>query len=311
MPTSDPKTRGATAAFDAARPKLMRAASAASVAVALTLIALKIWAWLATTSVAMLSSLVDSLLDLVASLITLAAVRASLTPADREHRFGHGKSEGIASLVQSLIIVASGVYVAVEAIERLFAPTPVRELGVGVAVISVSLVLTGALVSFQRYVLRRTESLAVAADAMHYRSDILTNIAVLLAIVLSATVGWYVLDPLLGLAVAALILWSVRSIAAEALNILLDRELPSTERQRIREIAFGHPAVLGVHDMRTRSSGSAQFIQLHLELDGTLRLSDVHAICDEVEGTLQRRFPHAEILIHADPYGIEETRDPF
>lgn len=289
----------------------MRSASSASVAVAVCLIAIKVWAWVATASIAMLSTLVDSMLDLIASLITFAAVRASLAPADREHRFGHGKSEGVASLVQAVIIVGSGIYVAVEAVKRLFAPAAVMEPGVGVTVILVSLLLTIALVAFQRYVWRRTGSLAVAADATHYRSDILTNLAVLAAIVSSATLGWYVLDPLLGLAVALLILWSVRRIALDALDILLDRELPTKERHKIREIAFAHPQVLGVHDMRTRSSGTALFIQLHLELDGTLPLSKVHSICDEVELELQRKFPQAEILIHADPYGLEESRDPF
>jgi ferrous-iron efflux pump FieF len=307
----DSKRNTASPKLDGRARGLMRRASAASVSVAAALIALKVWAWLATGSVAMLSSLVDSFLDLVASVITLLAVRVALSPADREHRFGHGKSEGIANLIQALIVIASALYIAVEAVKRLLAPSAVEQPAVGIAVMLVSLVLTGGLVLFQRHVVRQTDSLAVAADAMHYRSDILSNVAVLVAILVSVQLGWYVFDPVLGLVIAGLILYGARNIALEALNILLDRELPSVERKRIKDVVFSHPAVLGVHDVRTRSSGSAQFIQLHLELEGTLMLSKVHTICDEVELKLQTAFPRAEILIHADPYGVEEIRDPF
>jgi len=307
----DSQRNTASPKLDGRARGLMHRASAASVMVAAALIALKVCAWLATGSVAMLSSLVDSFLDLVASLITLLAVRVALSPADREHRFGHGKSEGIASLIQALIVIASALYVAVEALKRLLAPSAVEQPAVGIAVMLVSLVLTGGLVLFQRHVVRQTDSLAVAADAMHYRSDILSNVAVLAAIFVSAQLGWYVFDPVLGLAIAGLILYGARNIALEALNILLDRELPSAERRRIKDVAFSNSAVLGVHDVRTRSSGSAQFIQLHLELEGTLTLSEVHTICDEVELALQTAFPRAEILIHADPYGVEEIRDSF
>jgi ferrous-iron efflux pump FieF len=291
--------------------RLMRLASFASVGVACTLMLLKGWAWLVTDSVALLGSLVDSFLDLIASLITLLAIRVAISPADKEHRFGHGKSEGIASLVQALIVTASAVYVGGKAVVRLAAPSAITQPSVGIAVMLVSLVLTISLVGFQRHVVRRTDSLAVSADSLHYRADILTNLGVLAAIFFSSRFGLYIVDPVLGLLIAGVILYSVRSIFREALDILLDRELPSSERKRIREIACGHPAVLGLHDLRTRSAGSAQFIQFHLELDPALTLTEAHDISDEVELDVQRNFPRAEILIHADPYGLPESRDPF
>ena len=279
--------------------------------VATTLIALKIWAWLTTDSVAMLSSLADSLLDLIASLITFFAVRVAVTPPDREHRFGHGKSEGIASFAQALIVSGSALYVGGQAIARLLAPTEVAEPVVGLAVVLATLVLTIALVAFQTYVIRQTGSLAISADAVHYKADILTAFAVLAAILLNAQLGWYVADPLLGLAIVGLILISVRTIALEALDVLLDRELPTQTRREIRAIAARHAAVRGVHDIRTRSAGATQFIQLHLELDPQLTLKEVHVICSEVEGQVLASFPRAEVLIHADPYGYPDSRDPF
>jgi len=297
--------------LDPRQIRLMSAAGYASVGVALTLIALKIWAWFATGSVALLSSLADSLLDLLASGVTLFAVKVAVSPADREHRFGHGKSEGIAGVVQAVIITGSAGYVCFQAVNRLMSPSPVESPAVGFLVMLVSLGLTIALVLVQRYVVAHTGSLAIAADAVHYRSDILTTLAVLLAIFLSTQLGLHIFDPLLALVVVALILWSVYTIIQEALNVLLDRELADIDRKRIAEIARAHPEVLGLHDMRTRSSGAAQFIQFHLELDPKMSLTRAHEICDAVEAKVQQSFPAAEVLIHADPHGLPENRDPF
>jgi ferrous-iron efflux pump FieF len=291
--------------------RLMHLAGYASVGVALTLIALKTWAWIATGSVAMLSSLADSFLDLLASAITLFAVKVAVSPADREHRFGHGKSEGIAGIVQAVIISGSALYVCLQAVERLLAPAPVTSPAVGTLVIAVSLALTIGLAILQHHVVRRTGSLAISADAAHYRSDILTNVAVLAAIQLSSRWGLHIFDPLLALVVVGLILWSVQSIMRDTLKVLLDHELPDDDRRRIAGIARAHPEVRGLHDMRTRSSGAAQFIQFHLELDPKLSLTRVHEICAAVEAEVQQAFPAAEVLIHADPYGLPENRDPF
>lgn len=293
------------------RATLMRLASAASVSVALTLIVLKLWAYRESGSIALLGSLADSLLDLAASLITLIAVRIALVPADREHRFGHGKSEGVAGLVQSLIISASALYVGFEAVKRLIAPEPLEAPGIALGTIGVSLVLTLALFGFQRYVIAKTGSLAISADSVHYQADILTNIALLIGLGASYHFGWYALDPLLGLLVAVLILWSVKQIAAESLDVLLDRELPGRSRHKIKAILGAHPEVRGFHDIRTRSSGSMEFIQLHIELDPHMPLFEAHAISEEVAEEVQRAFPRAEVLIHIDPYGLEEPRDPF
>lgn len=307
----DPKATKQLAAPEPPQARLMTAAGYASVSVALTLIGLKLWAWLATDSVAMLSSLADSLLDLLASVITVVAVNVAISPADREHRFGHGKSEGIAGIVQAVIITGSAGYVCFRAIERLVAPSPVESPSVGVGVMLISLVLTIGLVTFQRFVVQRTGSLAIAADAVHYRADVLTNIAVLAAILLSSNWGLHIFDPLLGLLVVVLILWSVAIIAREALDILLDRELPDEDRLRIEELARAHPGVFGLHDMRTRSAGATKFVQFHLELDPKLSLGDAHTICDSVEREVRQIYPAAEVLIHADPYGLPENRDPF
>lgn len=288
--------------------RLMRVAGGASVLVALILVGLKTWAWLATDSVALLSSLADSLLDLIASLITFLAVRFAVEPPDREHRFGHGKLEAVASIVQAMIVTASSVYVGYQAVLRLLHPEKIGALGIGTSVMAVALLLTVALVGVQQYVVNRTRSLAIKADSTHYRADVLTNVAVILAMFLNYTLGWYLADPLLGLVIVGLILWSVKTIAIEAIDVLLDRELSSDARASIRQIAAEHPAVLGVHDIRTRSSGAAQFIQFHLELESSMSLNQAHRICDEVEIAIQKAFPRADVLIHADPFGLEESR---
>ena len=289
----------------------MRLAGAASVSVAIVLILLKSWAYAASGSVALLGSLADSLLDLAASLITLFAVRFALAPADREHRFGHGKSEGVAGLVQALIVSGSAFYVGLEAVRRLVAPEPLTAPTAAIGALVVSLVLTIALFALQRYVIARTASLAISADSVHYQADILTNVALLIGLVVSYRFGWYVLDPLLGLLVGVIILWSVRRIAVEALDILLDRELPTQSRRKIEHIIEAHPDVRGFHDVRTRSSGYTEFVQLHLELEPTLTLLDAHRIAEEVERELRAAFPRAEVLIHIDPHGVSEPRDPL
>ncbi len=295
----------------AANGRLVKAAGAASVTVAITQIALKLWAWRATDSVALLSSLADSLLDLFASVVTLLAVRAALEPPDSEHRFGHGKAEGVAGIAQAVIVALSALYVAARAVERLIEPEPLESLDLGVAVMVVALAITLALVAFQQLVVRRTGSLAIQADSVHYRADLLTGLAVLAALYLNQRFAWQAADPLLALVIVGIILASVWKIARQSLDVLLDRELEPAVRRRIREIARAHPEVRGVHDIRTRSSGTHEFLQFHLELDPRLPLIDAHRIMEEVESELKRSFPSAQVLIHADPHGVTEPRDPF
>ena len=208
-------------------------------------------------------------------------------------------------------MTGSAGYVGVEAAARLLAPSPVLQPGLGLGVMFASLMLTLGLVVFQGFVVRQTGSLAISADAVHYKADILTNVAVLGAIFASAQWQLHILDPLLGLVVVVLILLAVRIIATDAIDVLLDRELPEDDRQRIKDAAFTQAGVKGMHDLRTRSSGAAQFIQFHLELDAGISLMEAHEICDAVEADVRKQFPGAEVLIHADPYGLLERRDSF
>lgn len=293
------------------RTRLVQSAGVASVSVAVALVVLKIWAWTATGSIAMLGSLADSVLDLFASTMTLIAVRFALEPADPEHRFGHGKLEAIAGLAQSFVITLSAGYVGFRAITRLIEPEPIAAPLAGTVVMLVSLVFTVSLVLYQRFVVRRTGSIAISADALHYKADVLTNIVVLAAIAASSWFGWYRADPILGLLVVLVILASVRAIVLQSLDVLLDRELSVERREQILTIARRHEEVLGAHDLRTRTSGTHEFIQFHLELSPELPLARVHEICDEVEAEVEQRFPRAEVIIHADPFGVVEATDEF
>jgi len=293
------------------RDRLIRAASYASLTVALSLVFAKLWAWQATGAISILSSLADSVLDVLASAITFVAVRYALTPADREHRFGHGKTEGLAALAQSVIIAGSAVYVCYEAVGRLLAPEPVLQPITGLAVIIGSTLLTVALLSFQRLVVRRTGSVAIEADALHYKTDVIVNLSVAIAIPIASWTNWTIIDPLVGIGVAVYLMWSTYGIATRSMDILLDREISEAERQRIREIALANPAVKGFHDLRTRSGGSRYIIQFHLELDPQTTLVDTHVILDAVEEDIRREFRGCELIVHADPVGFPEQRDRF
>jgi ferrous-iron efflux pump FieF len=281
-------------------------ATYASLAVAVVLIAAKFVAWIGTGSVALLSSLVDSLVDAAASLVNFFAVRHAATPADREHRFGHGKAEPLAALGQSAFLVGSAVLLMAEAIRRLVSPQPVANTRAGIVVMLFSIVVTLALVAYQRHVVRQTGSLAVGADELHYRGDIILNISVIGTLVLGQLFKVPLLDPLFGGAVGIWIIYNAVKIARLSFTQLMDRELPDAERARVRAIAEGHPDVTAVHDIRTRVAGPTAFIQLHIEMDGEMNLVRAHEISDDVEARLQHAFPHAEIIIHEDPAGIEE-----
>lgn len=291
--------------------RLKTTAAIASVAVAVLLIAAKAAAYLATGSVSLLSTLVDSLLDLAASLINLFAIRQAGVPADREHRFGHGKAEPLAGLGQAAFVAGSAVFVLVQAGERLVHPAPVSNEAVGIAVMALSIAVTLGLVLYQRWVIRHTGSVAIGADALHYKSDLLVNLGVIIALVLTARFGWHLADPLFAIAVSVYILWSAWGILNGSFKLLMDHELPESDRERIRTIARANPSVISIHDLRTRSSGTQTFIQFHLELDGNLTLIDAHSIADAVMRDVERAFPNAEVLIHEDPFGVPEPRPAF
>jgi ferrous-iron efflux pump FieF len=291
--------------------RLPQLASYASLSVALVLVGLKVWAWLETDSVAVLSSLADSFLDVLAATITVVAVWISSQPADSEHRFGHGKSEGLAALVQSFIISLSALYVCSEAIQRISEPEPVSEPAIGIGVMGVAIALTLALQSFQHYVVKQTGSMAIAADAAHYRSDLMINFGAGASMLVSMQTDVQLIDPLIGIVIAGIILFSAYGIAKAALDVLLDRELSVADRQRLFELATEHPDVLGFHDLRTRFGGSHYFIQFHLELAPEITLMQTHVILDEVEDRVRSAFPKADIIIHPDPMGFDEQRDDF
>lgn len=291
--------------------RLRRLATYASVAVAAVLIAAKFAAWLETGSVALLSSLVDSLLDAAASLVNLLAVRHAMTPADREHRFGHGKAEPLAVLGQSAFIIGSAMLLLAEAIRRLISPAPVENAAAGVAVVVFSILVTIGLVSYQRYVVRRTGSIAISADELHYRSDLVLNSSVIAALILGSVFDFPLLDPLFGAAIGIWIVCSAVRLARLSLFQLMDHELPDDEREKIREIAQSHPDVVAAHDLRTRVAGPTSFIQIHIEMDGAMSLIRAHEISDEVEAELRAAYPNAEVIIHQDPEGIEEPRSNF
>jgi ferrous-iron efflux pump FieF len=289
----------------------MRLATYASVATAGVLIVVKMAAWLYTDSVSLLSTLIDSLLDAAASIVNLLAVRHALVPADREHRFGHGKAEPLAALGQSTFIAGSAIFLVFEAVQRLYAPRPIGHIDTGIAVMVFAIVVTFVLTRFQAYVVRRTGSIAVQADSLHYVGDLLVNGAVIVALLLVSQFGWLYADPLFGLGIAGYILYNAWKIARGALDMLMDRELPDDARARIKAVALAHPEVRSLHDLRTRTSGRQTFIQLHLEIDGDMALRDAHQVADTVEQELQAAFPDAEVIIHQDPYGIEEERKSF
>jgi ferrous-iron efflux pump FieF len=290
------------------RAKQLRTATYASVATAVLLVSMKLGAWLMTGSVSILASLMDSLMDSAASALNLIAVRYSLVPADEEHRFGHGKAEPLAGVAQAAFIGGSAVFLTLHAVERLRFPRAVEEVGIGIAVMVVSIVLTALLLLIQRRAIQQTQSTAIRADALHYATDLLTNLSVIIALLLSNS-GWAWADSVMAISVAAYIFYSAGRIGYEAVQQLLDRELGAEVQAQILAIARRPPEVQGIHDLRTRQSGQVQFVQLHLELDGALSLQSAHAIADRVEREIRALLPDAEIIIHQDPSDMVEQVD--
>ncbi len=289
-----------TAAIDQGNARLLRLATYASVLVAVILITLKAAVWYLSGSVSLLASLIDSLMDGGASLINLLAVSYALTPADKGHRFGHGKAEALAGLAQSIFISASALLVLWQGIEHLRHPVPLDAAWYGVAVMLLSIVATLILLRFQNHVIQRTGSTAIRADALHYRSDLLMNASIIIALVLA----WYGItsaDALFGIGVALFIGYGALQIGRDAVQILMDHELPDTVRTEALALARAVPGVVGVHDLRTRESGQQWFMQLHLELPGELSLNDAHELGEQVRHAILQRFPQAEVLVHKDP----------
>jgi ferrous-iron efflux pump FieF len=287
----------------AERGKLTTRAALASTVMAVTLIAMKTYAALQTSSMAMLGSLADSSLDLVASLIVLLAVRIAAVPADHEHRFGHGKAEALAALVQVILITLSATFIGFRAIQRLLSGAPTAEAELGIAVSVVALVLTVALITYQRHVVRRTGSLAIGTDRLHYASDLLLNGSVIAALVLDQFAGLTGADAAFGLLIALWLAWGAWKASSHAFDQLMDREWPDDLRERFLAAAKEYPELAGLHDLRTRSSGTHYFAQFHVWVPAEWTVQEAHDRLDAVEEELQQRFPGTEILIHVDPEG--------
>lgn len=302
MPEAEDET---TSAPGPDKSRLLRWATYASVTTAGILIAAKLAAWAVTGSVSVLASLVDSVMDALASLINLLAVRYSLQPADTAHRFGHGKAEPLAGLAQAAFICGSAIFLVLHALDRLRYPHELEDVGVGVGVMLFAILITLVLLAIQHRVIRQTGSTAIRADALHYATDLLTNLSIILALFL-ASWGWSWADPLFAIGVAIYIFYSAIRIGYDAFQLLMDRELPPDVREQIAAIALGEPGVQGVHDLRTRQSGQTRFVQLHLELDDQLPLIEAHAIADRVEEAIRIAWPGTEVIVHEDPASLKE-----
>ncbi|MGE4429669.1 MAG: cation diffusion facilitator family transporter [Sphingobium sp.] len=301
---ADPRERG----------RLTRRAASASMAVALILLLLKAAALWQSGSMALLGSLADSGLDLIASLVTLLGVRWAAMPADHEHRFGHGKAEALAALFQVTLIAMAATAIAWESIRRFGTghATAAPELGIGVSAFAILLSL--GLVAYQRRIIARTGSLAISTDNLHYQSDLFLNISVIAALALDHYAGWRGADQAFGLGIALWLGWGAWRSASEAVDHLMDKEWSIGERRHFLEIALRHPELRGIHDMRTRSSGAERFVQFHVSVDPEMTVRHAHQVMDQIEDRLRLEFPGVEILIHPDPYGYdgrEEGDDPL
>ncbi|MFN3714612.1 MAG: cation diffusion facilitator family transporter [Alcanivoracaceae bacterium] len=286
--------------------RLMLLTGVASVFTAVVLISVKLVAWYMSGSVAILASLVDSLMDAAASLVNLLAIRYSLMPADDEHRFGHGKAEALAGLAQATLITLSALYLLNEAIDRLLNPVALEASGVAISVMLFSIFATVLLLRLQHYTVRRTGSTAVEADSLHYLSDVAMNIGILLALV-GASFGLLWLDGVAGLLIAAYVLRAAWQVGNQSVQLLLDREMSAEVRQVIASIVAEHPMALGFHQLRTRQSGRTCFIQMHVDMDENLTLREAHALVDSIEERIQKHFPEADVLIHQDPVKVSPT----
>lgn len=288
--------------------RLKKIAVTASVSVSTFLALIKLLASLYTGSLAVLSSLVDSLSDIFSSVITFIAVKFSSQPASEQHRYGYGKAEALSALIQSAFIAGSGVFVVYEGISRFISPRPVDGAGVGMAVMIACTLITLGLIAFQKYVVKKTSSLAVSADSAHYMVDIVTNLSIILGLAVVKVFEIYWFDTLAALFVSSYLLINAYKIACEAVALLMDKELPDEVRKEIERVVTECDFCRGIHDLRTRDLGGMYMFELHLELDGDLSLAQAHDLTEKVEDKLKKHFPNAQVIIHQDPAGLKENR---
>lgn len=287
---------------------LNRSAAYASIGVAVLLVVLKAWAAIATGSTAMLGSLADTALDLAASIATLAGVSIAARPEDENHRFGHSKAEAIAAMFQVVLISISAIGLALHSLDQLINGTRTQAAAEGIGVSVIAIAATFGLLAWQRYVLSRTNSLAIHTDHIHYESDLFLNLAVIVALCLDQFAGIKGADPLFGLAIACWLGLSAWRASHRAVDDLMDKEWPEEKKARFLEVLAQHPELRGVHDMRTRTAGNRDFVQFHVWVDPNMTVRDAHRVMDELEAKLLAEFPHLEIIIHPDPDGlVDET----
>jgi ferrous-iron efflux pump FieF len=283
---------------------LNRSAALASIGVALVLVGMKGWAAWITDSTAMLGSLADTVLDLVASLATLAGVWIAARPADDDHRVGHGKAEALAAMFQVVLISISAISLAARAVGQLIAGARTEAAEGGIVVSGIAIAITFGLLAWQRYVIRRTGSVAIATDHLHYKSDLALNLAVIAALALDHYARIVGADALFGLAIAAWLGWGAWGASQAAIEQLMDREWPDDKKRRFLEVLARHPELKGIHDLRTRTSGNHDFVQFHVWVAPEMSIREAHRVMDEIEEKLMHEFPGIEVLIHPDPEGL-------
>ena len=289
--------------------RLNRLASLASLCLACVLIGVKLWAWITTGSIAMLTSAMDAIVDAGAALATFAGVQYAAKPADRDHRFGHGKGEALAAFVQAMFLAGAAVVLVFQSVERLINPEPLSHLGLGLWIIIGSTIAAMGLVAMQSWVTRRTASTAIAADRAQYLTDIAVNLAVLAAFLVTGLTGWINADPIFALGISCYMLWNVKSITQHALRQLLDRELPSHDRDNITKAVLAVAGVNALHDLRTRDAGDRVFVEFHLEVDGSMTVTDGHAVSEAAEAAIRVLYPNgADTVVHIEPAGINDAR---
>lgn len=285
-------------------------ASTSAVIAALLMILVKVYAWHVTDSASILATLTDSVFDVMASVVNFFVIRYALTPADDDHRFGHGKAEALAGLMQAAFVIGSAILLLFHSVGRLSHPQPINNVDVGLYAIVFTIVITLILVMIQTLALRKANSVAIKADSLHYKGDLFMNLGVVFALLLSQW-GYLTLDAWIAIGIAFYLLHGAYEIGSESLNSLMDKELPPEQHDNILSIAKNVDSVLGVHDLRTRQSGGTTFVQLHLELDDQLPLVQAHEIGDEVEQKILQYLPQAEVLVHLDPISVVNSkRDP-
>jgi ferrous-iron efflux pump FieF len=273
-----------------------------SITVAIALIIIKLVFGVITNSVSILASAVDSFLDLSASSVNYFSIRKSEKPADHDHRFGHGKAEGLAGLFQCFVIGVSSIYLIYLSVWRLLNGGNLQALDLGIIVIVFSIIVSLLLARYIRRVAKETESIALNADSLHYQFDVYTNIGIVIALTIIKFTDLNLIDPIISIVIAVLIIWSAKDIVMQSLNILMDKELPEEVVAEIEEIITNHnPEVRSFHKLRTRNAGSVKFIEFHVVMNYKLTFVKSHELAEDIIKEIEAVIPNSEVTVHVDP----------